>query len=54
MKSFYSTIICQFDINNYEANNKQEYIDILKEQFYLNHQIVLRDYEITNIQEEEN
>ena len=52
MKQFTSTVTIVFDINNHEANSKEEYIQMLKDQYEESYGIFLQDDEITEIQEE--
>jgi len=53
-KTFTSVIIVEFAYNNREANSKEEYIKVLKEQYLEQHDIELEDHEITEITEIEN
>ena len=53
MKQFTSKVTIVFDINNHEANSKEEYIQKLKDQYEESYGIFLHDYEITEIEEEE-
>tara|TARA_B100000287_G_C20465204_1_gene714974 strand:+ start:443 stop:628 length:186 start_codon:yes stop_codon:yes gene_type:complete len=53
MKSFTSKVTIVFDINNHEANSKEEYIQKLKDQYEECYGIYLHDHEITMIEEEE-
>jgi len=50
-KEYTSTITVIFDLNNHEAKSKEDYINIVKEQFYEEYGIKLTNSEITNIQE---
>jgi len=50
-KMFTSLITVEFDYNNHEANSKEEYIEILKNQYLEQHDIELKDHEITEIKE---
>ena len=45
-----STITCKFDINNFEASSKKDYIEKVKNYFKENHSISLRNDEIGNIE----
>lgn len=51
MKEYYSNITLKFSGNNIEAENKEEYIQILKEQFLEEYGIFLNDNEIEIIEE---
>ena len=51
MKEFTSTVTITFDINNLTAINKDEYIEMLKEQYLDLYNLEIKDYEITNIEE---
>ena len=51
MKEYYSNITIQFSGNNLEANSKEEYIELIKEQFYEDYRINLNDNEIEIIEE---
>ena len=51
IKEYTSTITVSFDLNNHEAKSKEDYINIVKEQFYEEYGIRLTNSEITNIQE---
>ena len=51
MKEFTSTITVTFDYNNLEAESKEHYIELIKEQFKDEYDIRLYDSEITNIEE---
>ena len=51
MKEFTSTVTLTFDINNHEAIDKDEYIEMLKEQYLDLYNLEIKDYEITNIEE---
>ena len=51
MKEFTSTVTVTFDINNLTAIDKDEYIEMLKEQYLDLYNLEIKDYEITNIQE---
>jgi len=50
MKEFTSTIKIEFSFNNLEAENKEEYIEKLKNQFYEDFNIELSNGEITQIE----
>jgi len=51
MKEYYSNITIKFGGNNLEANSKEEYIELIKEQFYEDYRINLNDNEIEIIEE---
>ena len=51
MKEFTSTVTVTFDINNLTAIDKDEYIEMLKEQYLDVYNLEIKDYEISNIQE---
>ena len=51
MKEFTSTVTLTFDINNLTAIDKDEYIEMLKEQYLDLYNLEIKDYEISNIQE---
>jgi hypothetical protein len=51
MKEYYSNITLKFSGNNIEAENKEQYIQILKEQFLEEYGIFLNDNEIEIIEE---
>jgi len=51
MKEFTSTVTITFDINNLTAIDKDEYIEMLKEQYLDLYNLEIKDYEITNIEE---
>ena len=51
MKEFTSTVTLTFDINNLTAIDKDEYIEMLKEQYLDLYNLEIIDYEISNIQE---
>ena len=53
-KMFTSVITVEFAYNNREANSKEEYIKLLKEQYLEQHDIELQDSEITEIEVIEN
>mgnify|MGYP003151269439 FL=1 len=50
MKEFTSTIKIEFSFNNLEAENKEEYIEKLNNQFYEDFNMYLSDCEITQIE----
>ena len=52
MKEFTSTVTVTFDINNLTAIDKDEYIEMLKEQYLDLYNLEIKDYEISNIQED--
>ena len=51
MKEFTSTVTLTFDLNNLEAESKEEYIERLKEQYIELYDLEIKDHEITNIEE---
>ena len=51
IKSFSSVIIVEFAYNNRVAASKEEYIELLKEEYLARHDIELEDHEITEITE---
>ena len=51
MKKYYSNITLKFSGNGIEADNKEQYIEFLKEQFYEEYGISLDDDEIEIIEE---
>ena len=53
-KQFTSVITVEFAYNNRVANSKEEYIELLKQQYLEQHDIELEDHEITQIEEIEN
>ena len=53
-KQFTSVITVEFAYNNRVANSKEEYIELLKQQYLEQHDIQLEDHEITEIMEHEN
>ncbi len=53
-KQFTSVITVEFAYNNRVANSKEEYIELLKQQYLEQHDIELEDHEITEIKEIEN
>ena len=53
-KQFSSVITVEFAYNNRVANSKEEYIELLKQQYLEQHDIELEDHEITQIEEIEN
>ena len=53
IKSFSSVIIVEFAYNNRVAESKEEYIELLKEEYLAKHDIELEDHEITEITEKE-
>ena len=54
VKQFSSVITVEFAYNNHVANSKEEYIELLKQQYLEQHDIELEDHEITEIKEIEN
>ena len=53
-KQFTSVITVEFACNNRVANSKEEYIELLKQQYLEQHDIELEEHEITEIKEIEN
>ena len=53
-KQFTSVITVDFAYNTRVANSKEEYIELLKQQYLEQHDIELEDHEITEIKEIEN
>ena len=53
-KQFTSVITVEFAYNNRVANSKEEYIELLKQQYLEEHDIELQDHEITEIMEHDN
>jgi hypothetical protein len=51
MKTFYSNVTIKFGMNPFEARNKKDYIQMVKDSFHEEYGIDLQDYEITDIQE---
>jgi len=51
VKQFTSIITVEFAYNNHAANSKEEYIELLKQQYLEQHDIELEDHEITQIKE---
>ena len=51
MKEFTSTVTLTFDLNNLEAESKEDYIRLLKLQYLDLYNLEIKDYEISNIQE---
>ena len=51
MREFVSTVTVTFDFNNLEAESKEQYIELIKEQFKDQYDIRVYDSEITNIEE---
>ena len=51
IKSFSSVIIVKFAYNNRVAASKEEYIELLKEEYLARHDIELEGNEITEITE---
>lgn len=51
MKEYYSNITIKFGGNNIKAENKEKYIEMLKEQFLEEYGIFLTDDEIEIIEE---
>ena len=53
IKSFSSVIIVEFAYNNRVAASKEEYIELLKEEYRSRHDIELSGHEITEITEKD-
>jgi len=53
-KRFSSVIIVEFAYNDRSAESKEEYIELLKREYLINHDIELSGHEITEITELEN
>ena len=53
-KRFSSVIIVEFAYNDRSAESKEEYIELLKREYLINHDIELSDHEITEIMEIKN
>ena len=53
-KTFTSVITVEFAYNNRVANSKEEYIELLKQQYLEQHDIQLEDHEITESMEHDN
>ena len=51
MKEFVSTVTVTFDFNNLEAESKDQYIELIKEQYMDLYNLEVKDDEITNIVE---
>ena len=52
-KLFSSVITVEFAYNHRVAESKEEYIELLKQEYLARHDIELEDHEITNIEEVE-
>ena len=52
MEEYQSNITLKFSGNNIEAENKEQYIELLKEQFLEEYRIFLNDNEIEIIERE--
>ena len=50
-KQFTSIVTVEFAYNNRVAASKEEYIELLKEEYLARHDIELEDHEITEITE---
>ena len=50
-KQFTSIVTVEFAYNNRVAESKEEYIELLKEEYLARHDIELEDHEITEITE---
>jgi hypothetical protein len=53
-KRFSSVIIVEFAYNNRSAESKEKYIELLKREYLVKHDIELEDHEITEITELKN
>ena len=53
-KRFSSVIIVEFAYNERSAESKEEYIELLKREYLMNHNIELSGHEITKITEIKN
>ena len=53
-KTFTSVIVVEFAYNERFAESKEEYIELLKREYLINHDIELSDHEITEITELKN
>ena len=53
MKEYYSNITLKFSGNNIQAENKEEYLELIKEQFLEQYGIFLNDNEIEIIEDGE-
>mgnify|MGYP004458458987 CR=1 FL=1 len=53
-KQFTSVITVEFAYNNHAANSKEEYIELLKQQYLEQHDIELEEHEISQIEEIKN
>lgn len=51
VKTFYSNVTVSFGGNEFEAKNKKDYIQKVKESFYQEFGLDLEDSEITDIEE---
>jgi len=51
MKTFYSNVTVSFGGNGFQAKNKKDYIQKVKESFYEEFGLDLEDSEITDIEE---
>ena len=52
-KHFSSVITVEFAYNNRVAESKEEYIELLKQEYLARHDIELEDHEITEIKEKD-
>jgi hypothetical protein len=52
MKTFSSTINIQFDLNLFECDTKEEYMQHLRDHFWEYYNIEIRDDEVTDIHAE--
>ncbi len=50
-KSFTSIVTLEFSCNNHTASSKENYINLLKQQYLEQYNITLEDQEITEIKE---
>jgi len=52
-KHFSSVITVEFAYNNRVAESREEYIELLKQEYLINHDIELSGHEITEVTEKE-
>ena len=52
-KQFTSIVTVEFAYNNRVAESKEEYIELLKQEYLAKHDIELEDHEITEITEKD-
>ena len=51
MKEYTCDVVLKFSINNFEANNKEDYITKVKDSFKDEYNLDIVDFEIINIEE---